>query len=97
MSPSLILLPFMRRQGEQTHITENYVSSPPALTITDETGAVWVLGFRRGEAPKGEFAFNVLRDGQDTGEMASRIERRNGRIRIFTAAGWKRYNGFTFI
>lgn len=89
--------PFMRRQGEQTHITEDYVSSPPALTITDEVGDLWCLGFSYGVAPKGEFAFNVLRNGIETGEIASRIERRGGRVRIFTANGWKRWTGCSFI
>jgi len=84
-----IILPYMVRPGEQQHITESYVSVPPALTITDETGAIWTLGFRFGEAPRGEFAFNVLRNGIEIGEIASRIERRNGRIRIFTRHGWK--------
>jgi len=79
----------MVRSGEQHYITESYVSVPPALIITDETGAVWTLGFKFGEAPNGEFAFNVLRNGIETGEVASRIERRNGRIRIFTRQGWK--------
>lgn len=84
-----IILPYMVRSGEQQHVTEPYVSVPPALTITDETGAIWTLGFRFGEAPRGEFAFNVLRNGVETGEIASRIERRQGRILVFTAQGWK--------
>ncbi len=84
-----IILPYMVRSGEQQHVTEPYVSVPPALTITDEAGAIWTLGFRFGEAPRGEFAFNVLRNGVETGDIASRIERRQGRIRIFTAQGWK--------
>jgi hypothetical protein len=92
-----MIQPFMVRQGPQTHITESYVSSPPALTITDERGDVWVLGFNYGSSPRGEFAFNVLRNGTETGEIASRIERRGGRIRIFTANGWKRWTGVSFI
>jgi len=82
-----------KRQGEQCFETENYVSSPPALWIIDETNACWTLGFNPGEAPSGEFAFNVLRDGINTGVFASRIERRNGRIRCFTKDGWKVWNG----
>ena len=78
--------------GEQKHITENYVSVPPALTITDETGAIWTLGFNFGKAPKGEYAFNVLRNGVSTGHFASRIERRKNEIWIFTINGWKRMN-----
>lgn len=93
-----IVLPYMTQQKE--HITESYVASPPALTIFDETGAVWTLGNMtapKGRAPDGEYAFNVLRNGLETGEIASRIERRNNRIRVFTEDGWKRWNGRTFI
>lgn len=89
-------LDYMVRQGEQHFETENYVSSPPALIITDEMGVVWCLGFNKGEAPRGEFAFNVLRDGVNTGVFASRIERRNRKIRCFTAEGWKTWNGRSF-
>lgn len=88
-------LPFMVRQGDQKHITENYVSIPPALTITDQMGAVWTLGFKvatKEQSPEGEFAFNVLRDGIDMHEIASRIERRNNQIKIFTKDGWKKWN-----
>lgn len=90
------ILDFQKRPAEQTFITENYVSSPPALWIMDETGACWTLGFNPGEGPRGEFSFNVLRDGRNTGEWASRIERRNGRIRCFTRTGWKVWNGVSF-
>jgi hypothetical protein len=90
-------LDYMVRRGLQTHVTESYVSSPPALTITDERGDLWCLGFTPGEAPRGEFAYSVLRNGVETGESASRIERRGGRIRIFTRAGWKRLAGGCFI
>ena len=90
---------FFKREGEQVHVTENYVSVPPALTITDEAGAVWTLGFTRAEkeqSPDGEYAFDVLRDGAKTGEIASRIERRHGKVRVFTRHGWRRWNGATF-
>lgn len=98
-------LPYMIPHGPQTHITEEYVSSPPALAIIDEAGAVWTLGLSMqrqqsetgGFAPKGEFAFNVLRNAVDVGEIASRIERRRGKIRIFTHSGWKQWNGRAFI
>lgn len=92
-------LPFMVRQGEQRHITEAYVSVPPALTITDECGDVWTMGFQRAQlesSPRGEFAFNVLRNGIDAGEIASRIERRNGKVRVLTKQGWKIWNGRFF-
>lgn len=92
--------PYMVRKGEQVHITENYVSSPPALTLTDERGDLWCLGFTaapHGKTPNGEFAYSVLRNGVPTGEYASRIERRGERIRIFTADGFKRWTGVSFI
>ena len=94
------MLPYMKLQGEQTHITEEYVSSPPALIILDECGDVWTLGMwvgRRDNAPDGEYAFNVLRNGIATGDFASRIERRQGKVRIFTRDGWKRWSGQSFV
>lgn len=93
------ILPFMVAQGEQTHITENYVSVPPALHITDAVGAVWTLGMisaPKDQSPEGEFGFAVLRDGVDVHEIASRIEIRTGKIRVFTRNGWKVFNGTTF-
>lgn len=92
------MLPYMKLQGEQRFQTENYVAIPPALIILDEMGAVWTLGLIRGhDGPQGEYSFNVVRDGVDTGEFASRVERRGGRVRIFTRTGWKRWTGHTFI
>lgn len=89
-------------------ITENYVSSPPAAWIVDSAGNVFELGphryvdpnadFRQryDTDPRGEFAFNVLVNGQNSGEFASRIERRDGRVRIYTRGGWKVWNGKSF-
>ena len=93
---------YMRLQGPQTHITEEYVSSPPALIIIDSKGIVWTLGFEfghrlGGQDPRGEYSFEVLCNGNRTGFYASRIERRGGRIRIFTQEGYKRWTGRTFI
>jgi len=95
----MIILPYMLKPKEQLHITEHYVSSPPALIITDELGDVWTLANEpdRPDAPRGEFAFMVLRNGIPTGTVASRIERRNGRVRAFTRDGWKRWTGLFFI
>lgn len=94
--------PYMAPQGPQRHITESYVSSPPALIIVDEAGIIWTLGMQYGnemggQDPRGEFCFEVLANGHRTGEYASRIERRNGRIRIFTRTGFKRWTGRNFI
>ena len=88
---------YMRLQGAQTHLTEAYVSVPPALIIVDERGSVWTIGFDMRLGPRGEYEFDVLRDGAKTGEYASRIERRGGKVRIFTRDGWKRWTGTTFI
>lgn len=89
-------LTYMRRKGPQRYITEEYVSSPPALIITDETGAVWTLGFN-GCINRGEYEFDVLRNGYPVGERANRIERRGGRIRIFGPEGSKVWTGLSFI
>lgn len=81
--------PFMVRDGDQQHVTEDYVSVPPALTITDEAGAIWTLGFRNAGVQRGEFAFNVLRNGIEIGMVANRLERQQGRVRAFTETGWQ--------
>jgi hypothetical protein len=84
-----MILPFMILNGEQRHITENYVSIPPALVITDEAGNIWTLGFKFGPISGGEYTFNVLCNGTDTGKFANRIERRKNEIWIFTLTGWE--------
>lgn len=91
--------PYAKREGEQKHITETYTASPPAAHITDLYGGVWCLGYRcgiKGRSPKGQFCYNVLRNGREVGEMASVIEIRKGKIRIYTETGWKRWTGFSF-
>jgi hypothetical protein len=91
---------YMLPKAEQSHITEAYVATPPALFIIDEANNHWTLGYQfqaQPDAPRGEFAFNVLRNGVDTGEFASRIERRNGKVRIFTRGGYKIWSGQSFL
>lgn len=95
-----MIQPYMLKPAVQTFITEEYVSTPPALWIHDARGDVWTLGMtfaRMDDAPQGEFAFNVLRNGQETGEYASRIERRRGKVRIFTRQGTKTWTGQSFL
>lgn len=91
---------YMLKPKEQQFITENYVSSPPAAWIHDERGDVFTLGtvtqWNR-DAPNGEFAFNVLVNATETGLFASRIERRNGKVRAFTRQGWRTWSGQSFI
>jgi hypothetical protein len=89
------LFPFMR--GQQTHITESYVSVPPALIIQDNEGAFWTLGFDQGEWRTGEYEFDVVRNGVRTGEHACRIEMKAGQIRIFGSEGWRAWNGRSFV
>jgi hypothetical protein len=97
ITQSDVRLPYMKLQNEQCFETENYVSTPPALLVLEGDGTVWTLGFNQVFGPRGEYAFDVLRNGQPTGEYASRIERRAGRIRIFTVEGFKTWNGSQFI
>lgn len=91
------VMPYMKLHEEQKFETENYVSTPPALIVLEPNGVVWCLGFNRVFGPRGEYSFDVLRDGAWTGEWASRIERRNGRVRIFTTDGYKIWNGRSFV
>lgn len=93
------LFPFMRRPKgqEQTHITEPYVSIPPALIIQDSEGALWTLGFDYAGCRVGEHEFDVVRNGRKTGETACRIEYRRNKVCIFGQAGWRTWNGRTFI
>jgi hypothetical protein len=67
--------------------TEPYVCIPPALIITDFSGATWTLGFR--SLPAMPMFYNVLRDDIDTGEYAEKIEYLRGQVRIWTVLGRK--------
>ncbi len=88
---------YMRQRGPDVPSTEEYVAIPPALIIIESSGVVWTLGTNMITGPRGEYAFDVLRNGHPTGEYASRVERRGGRIRIFCVGGWKHWNGRSFI
>lgn len=92
----MIVTPYAIRQHEQVHISDAYVASPPALFIDDEAGLRWTLGMDMRKGPRGEFEFDVQFNGCPTGEHASRIERRGGKVRIFTRTGWKHWNGRSF-
>jgi hypothetical protein len=99
------IIPYAFRTHPQAHITEDYVSSPPAAVIVDERGDIFALGMNYyvGEwkgfegVSRGEYCFDVLRNGIPTGEWAMRIERRSGRVRIFGPDGRKTWNGQSFI
>ena len=81
----------------QSHITESYVSSPPALTITDDAGNIWALGMVNRGVSGGEFMFDVCRNGIPVGDYANRIERRNRKVYLFGPEGRKAWNGRSFI
>lgn len=83
---------------ERENRSEPDVEIPPAFVITDSDGGTWTFGNEYAEHSK-EFEFNVLRNGQDTGEVAKRIVRRRGRVWIFGHYGWKHWSrgGKTFI
>jgi hypothetical protein len=95
-----MILDYMLPENAQRYETDSYVSVPPALIITDERNAVWTLGFNpiddRGVS-RGEFCYDVLRNGVSTGEYANRIERRGKRVRIFGPQGWKNWTGRSFV
>lgn len=68
--------------------SECYVTIPPALVITDSTGAMWTLGLEYQQ--KGwRYFYNVLRNSVHTGEYAEKVEYHQRRVRIWTQDGWK--------
>ena len=96
---------YMRKPKEQHFITESYVSSPPALWIHDERGHVFTLATDQPPQPdlaaRGEYTFMVNWSplGSQviaTDTWASRIERRNGKVRAWTRQGWRTWNGQSF-
>jgi hypothetical protein len=81
---------------ERENRSESYVTIPPAFLITDERGGMWTFGGEY-EIHGGWYYFSVVRNDVDTGENASRIEYRGGKVRIWTRAGWKVWSGRSFI
>ncbi len=80
----------------RTNPTESYVEVPPALLITDERGDCWTLGHEYTQHGQ-RFFWNVLRNDQETGELAERISYRAGKLRIHGWYGSRIWNGQTFI
>lgn len=84
--------------GQQKFITESYVCVPPAFWIVDEWGDVFTLGIVQAtEHDTAYYAFNILRNGEPTGEFGHNIEYRRGKVRIHTITGWKTWNGVQFL
>jgi hypothetical protein len=81
---------------ERENRSEAYVEVPPALLITDERGGMWTLGTEY-LSYDGQFEWNVLRDDVDTGEMASKIVCRGGRVMIYGRDGRRIWNGRAFV
>ncbi len=97
-------VPHMKPQGPHMPITDSSVCIPPALWIRDEQGALWTLGFDYDERAwrTGQWEYDVVRDGVQTGEFARNIEYRvNSRgtrtVRIWGADGWREWNGSQFV
>lgn len=87
-------VPFFRARR-----SENAVRVPPAYIITDERGDTWTIGWRHDQ----RMEWDIVRNGQSTGEFASCIEMAAGVVRILSAGRWKRWvpakhpGGGTFI
>lgn len=100
---------FMRPQGPHMPITESSVSIPKALWIRDERNNLWTLGFDYDEREwhSGRYEYDVVRNGEKTGEFARVIEYKvNSRgtrtVRIWGAHGagsafWREWNGRSFV
>ena len=90
---------FMRPQGPHMPVTEAYVSIPPALWIRDDEGALWTLGFDYSEAEwrTGRYEYDVVRNGQKTGDFARTIEFRQHKVVIHGADGRRVWSGRQFI
>lgn len=97
---------YMHAPKEQKFITEPYVASPPALWIHDERGHVFTLATDQPPHPdlaaRGEYTFSVNWSPcpgkvYNAGIWASRLERRNGKVRAFTREGWRVWNGRAFV
>jgi hypothetical protein len=95
---------FMKPQGPAMPVTEPYVAIPPALWIRDETNALWTLGFDYSETEwrSGRYEYDVVRNGEKTGEFARVIEfatrgEPTRKVRIWGADGWRIWNGRQFV
>ena len=90
---------FMRPQGPHMPVTDAYVSIPPALWIRDEENALWTLGFDYDEREwrTGKWEYDVVRNGQKTGDFARVIEFRRNKVIIHGADGRRIWNGKQFV
>jgi hypothetical protein len=89
----------MKPQGPHMPITESYVSIPPALFIRDEQNTLWTLGFDYDEREwrGGRFEYDIVRNGEKTGDFGRIIEFRGRRLRIWGSEGWRTWNGRCFV
>lgn len=95
----LKLFQHMRPQGPHMPVTEPYVSIPPALWIRDKDNALWTLGFDYDEKEwrGGRYEYDIVRNGEKSGEFGRIIEFRRGKVRIWGADGWRVWNGHQFV
>lgn len=81
---------------ERENQTEAYVEIPPALLITDQTGAVWGFGTHWAER-NGWYEFNVVRNDIDTDEYAVKIVYKGRRVWLYGRDGWRVWTGRSFL
>jgi hypothetical protein len=96
--------PFMAPQGPHMPVTESSVCIPPALWLRDSENALWSLGFDYDEREwrSGKWEYDVVRNGEKTGDFARRIECSINSygtkvVRIWGAEGWRQWNGKQFV
>jgi hypothetical protein len=83
--------------------TESYVTCPPALMAVDAVGNIWTLGVqekmqyfeRRVNLDPAGWEFDVRVNDVWTGEWASKITCKQGRIEIFGDYGKSRHKRWT--
>jgi len=73
---------------ERANPTENYVHVPPALFCVDSSGNYFTFGTEY-VIHHGDYEWNVVCNGKDTGETAKRISCIDGKVTIHGSYGRK--------
>lgn len=96
---NLKIFDHMKPQGPAMPITEPYVCIPPALWIRDNEDALWTLGFDYDEREwrGGQYEYDIVRNGEKTGDFGRTIEFRRGKVIIWGADGRRVWNGRAFV
>lgn len=94
---------FMKPVGPHMPITDGYVTVPPALTIRvqkkDGTHDVWTLGFDYDEREwrTGKWEYDIVLNGNKTGEFGRVIQWQGNKLKIWGADGWRTWTGRQFV